>query len=65
MLYDELKITDKPPLTSTKQYSTSEDVLLKLKAKNPIVEQILEYRSIGKLVGTYLDAFPKLINPTT
>ena len=65
VLYDELKITDKPPLTSTKQYSTSEDVLLKLKAKNPIVEQILEYRSIGKLVGTYLDAFPKLINPTT
>ena len=65
VLYDELKITDKPPLTSTKQYSTSEEVLLKLKAKNPIVEQILEYRSIGKLVGTYLDAFPKLINPAT
>jgi len=65
VLYDELKITDKPPLTSTKQYSTSEDVLLKLKSKNPIVEQILEYRSIGKLVGTYLDAFPKLINPAT
>ena len=65
VLYDELKITDKPPLTSTKQYSTSEDVLLKLKSKSPIVEQILEYRSIGKLVGTYLDAFPKLINPAT
>ena len=65
VLYDELKITDKPPLTSTKQYSTSEDVLLKLKGRNPIVGRILEYRSIGKLVGTYLDTFPKLINPST
>ena len=65
VLYDELKITDKPPLTSTKQYSTSEDVLLKLKNRNPVVGQILEYRSIGKLIGTYLDSFPKLINPVT
>jgi len=65
VLYDELKITDKPPLTSTKQYSTSEDVLTKLKAKSSIVEQILEYRSLGKLIGTYLDSFPKLINPAT
>ncbi|MCR4812440.1 MAG: DNA polymerase I [Bacteroidales bacterium] len=65
VLYDELKITEKPPLTSTKQYSTAEDVLMKLKSKSPIVEKILEYRSLGKLIGTYLDSFPKLINPTT
>lgn len=65
VLYEELRITEKPPRTSTKQYSTAEDVLQKLKSKNPIVEQILNYRSLNKLIGTYLDSFPKLINPTT
>lgn len=65
VLYEKLKITDKPPRTATKQYSTAEDVLLKLKTAHPIVEKILEYRSISKLIGTYLDSFPKLINPVT
>lgn len=65
VLYEKLKITDKPPRTATKQYSTAEDVLVKLKDKHPIVAQILEYRSITKLMGTYLDSFPKLINPAT
>ena len=65
VLYDKLKITDKPPRTATKQYSTAEDVLLKLKDKSPIIEKILEYRSLNKLIGTYLDSFPKLINPVT
>lgn len=65
VLYDKLKITEKPPLTSTKQYSTAEEVLQKLKDKHPIVTLILEYRSLSKLISTYLDNFPKLINPTT
>ena len=65
VLYEKLKITDKPPLTATKQYSTSEDVLQKLRAKSPIVPLILEYRSLSKLISTYLDTFPKLIDPDT
>lgn len=65
VLYERLKVTDKPPRTATKQYSTAEDVLVKLKEKHPIIGQILEYRSITKLIGTYLDSFPKLINPVT
>ena len=65
VLYERLKITDRPPRTATKQYSTAEDVLAKLVAAHPIVPLILEYRSIAKLVGTYLDTFPKLINPAT
>ena len=63
VLYDELHITDKPPLTATKQYSTSEDVLQRFAASQPIVDLILQHRSISKLVGTYLDTFPKLISP--
>ncbi|MBQ9546827.1 MAG: DNA polymerase I [Bacteroidales bacterium] len=65
VLYEHMKITDKPPRTATKQYSTAEDVLQKLKKAHPVVEKILEYRSISKLLGTYLDSFPKLINPET
>ena len=65
VLYEQLKVTDRPPRTATKQYSTAEDVLAKLADKHPIIPQILEYRSITKLVGTYLDNFPKLINSAT
>lgn len=65
VLYDELKVTDKPPRTATKQYSTAEDVLLKFRDKHPIIELILEYRSVTKLVSTYLDSFPKLIDAAT
>ena len=65
VLYEKLKVTDKPPRTATKQYSTAEDVLAKLADKHPIIPLILEYRSVTKLVGTYLDSFPKLINPAT
>lgn len=64
VLYDKLKIVDKPPKTATKQYSTAEDVLQKLSDKHPIVQLILEYRSLSKLIGTYLDSFPKLLSPT-
>ena len=65
ILYEKLQVTDKPSRTATKQYSTAEDVLAKLADKHPIIPLILEYRSISKLVGTYLDSFPKLINPAT
>ena len=65
VLYERLNVTDKPPRTATKQYSTAEDVLVKLKDKHPIIPLILEYRSLNKLIGTYLDSFPKLINPAT
>ncbi|MBR6292251.1 MAG: DNA polymerase I [Bacteroidales bacterium] len=65
VLYDRLKVTDKPPRTATKQYSTAEDVLAKLADRHPIVPLVLQYRSISKLVGTYLDSFPRLISPVT
>ncbi|MBR3725295.1 MAG: DNA polymerase I [Bacteroidales bacterium] len=65
VLYEKLRVTDKPPRTATKQYSTAEDVLLKLKDKHPVIDLILQYRSLNKLIGTYLDSFPKLINPVT
>ncbi|MBQ7063048.1 MAG: DNA polymerase I [Bacteroidales bacterium] len=65
VLYERLRVTDKPPLTATKQYSTAEDVLMKLKDKHEIVGLILEYRSLSKLVSTYLDSFPKLIDSAT
>ena len=62
VLFDKLKITDKPKLTKTKQYSTSEDVLQKLINKHPIVQRILDYRSLTKLKSTYVDALPSLIS---
>ena len=65
VLFERLKVTDRPPRTATKQYSTAEEVLLKLASAHPVIPLILEYRSISKLVGTYLDSFPKLINPAT
>ena len=65
VLYEQLCITDKPPRTSTKQYSTAEEVLQRLQDRHPIVGMILEYRSLSKLLSTYLDSFPKLINPET
>ncbi len=65
ILYGKLKITDKPKKTKTGQYSTSEEVLKSLKNKDKIVEQILEYRGLKKLLSTYVDNLPKLINPRT
>jgi DNA polymerase-1 len=65
ILFEKLKITDKPKLTKTKQYSTGEEILVKLKDKHSIVEAVLEYRGLAKLKSTYLDALPKLINPRT
>ena len=65
ILFDKMKIVEKPKKTKTGQYVTSEEVLLQLKSKHEIVEKILLYRGLKKLLGTYVDALPKLINPRT
>jgi DNA polymerase-1 len=63
ILFDKLKLGDKPKKTRTGQYATGEDVLLKLKQEHPIVQKILEYRENEKLRSTYVDVLPKLISP--
>ena len=63
VLYDRLRIVENPKQTKTKQYSTSEDVLVKLEAKHPIIGKILEYRSLTKLKSTYVDVLPSLVSP--
>ena len=63
VLFEKMRVTDKPKKTKTGQYSTSEDVLTKLAAKHPFVEKVLEYRSLSKLKSTYVDALPALVNP--
>ncbi|MGV8962095.1 MAG: DNA polymerase I [Candidatus Saccharimonadaceae bacterium] len=63
ILFDRLKIIEKAKKTKTGQYSTSEGELEKLRSKHPIIEKILEYRGLKKLLSTYIDAFPLLINP--
>lgn len=65
VLYEKIKVTDKPKLTKTKQYSTSEDVLRKMADKHPVIRDILEYRQLTKLKSTYVDALPGLIKPKT
>lgn len=65
VLFEELKVTDKPKKTKTKQYSTGEDVLVKLAKKHPIIDKILEFRSLSKLKSTYVDALPKLVHEKT
>ena len=63
ILFEKLKISDKPKKTKTGQYSTGEEILVKLEKKHPVVSKILEYRSLTKLKSTYVDALPELINP--
>jgi DNA polymerase-1 len=63
ILFERLHITEKPSLTQTKQYSTSEDVLTKLSNKHPIVQLILDYRSLTKLKSTYVDTLPSMVSP--
>ena len=65
ILFDKLKIIEKAKKTKTGQYVTSEEVLQQLKNKHEIVADILEHRGLKKLIGTYIDALPKLINPRT
>jgi DNA polymerase-1 len=63
ILYEKLRITDKPSRTATKQYSTGEDVLVKMLYRHPIIQLILDYRSLTKLKSTYVDSLPLLISP--
>lgn len=65
VLFDRLKIVEKAKKTKTGQYVTSEEVLESLKGKHEIVGKILEHRGLKKLLGTYIDALPQLINPHT
>jgi DNA polymerase-1 len=63
VLFEKLAIIDKPKKTKTGQYATGEDELLKLAHRHPIIERILEFRSLSKLKSTYVDALPALVNP--
>lgn len=65
VLFEKLKLDDKAKLTKTKQYSTSEETLEKLKDKHPVIEKILEFRSLKKLLTTYIEPLPELINKRT
>ena len=65
VLFDRLKIIEKPKKTKTGQYVTSEEVMESLRGKHEIVGKILEHRGLKKLLGTYIDALPLLINPRT
>ena len=65
VLFDRLKIVEKAKKTKTGQYVTSEEVLQGLKGKHVIVEKILDYRGYKKLLSTYIDTLPQLINPQT
>ena len=65
ILFGKMHIIEKPKKTKTGQYVTSEEVLQQLRHKHPIIDSILSYRGLKKLLGTYVDALPKLINPRT
>jgi DNA polymerase I len=65
ILFEYLKIIDKPKKTKTGQYATGEDVLAKLENSHPIVSRILDYRELVKLKNTYVDTLPLLVNPKT
>ena len=65
ILFGKLKIVDKPKKTKTGQFVTSEDVLAQLQNRHPIVKNILQYRGLKKLLSTYVDALPTLVNPRT
>lgn len=65
VLFDRLKIVDKPKKTKTGQYKTGEEELEKIRSKHPIISKILEQRGVKKLLTTYIDAFPLLVNPKT
>lgn len=65
VLFEKLKIIDNPKKTKTKQYSTSEETLMAIRAEHPIIDKILKYRSLTKLLSTYVEALPKLINQHT
>jgi DNA polymerase-1 len=65
ILFEVLKVMEKPPKTKTGQYSTAEDVLSKIESKHPIIKKILDYRELVKLKNTYVDSLPLMVNPRT
>jgi DNA polymerase I len=65
LLFERLKIISDPKKTRTRQYATGEDVLVQLSNKHPVIGKVLEYRSLRKLLSTYVEALPKLINQKT
>lgn len=65
VLFERLKIVDEPRKTKTKQYATGEDILVQLRDRHPVVEKVLEYRSLRKLLSTYVEALPKLVKAST
>ncbi|MDD2634881.1 MAG: DNA polymerase I [Bacteroidales bacterium] len=65
ILFEKLVVTTKPKKTKTKQYSTGEEELVKLVDKHPIIKEILEFRSVNKLLNTYVDVLPDLVNKKT
>ncbi len=65
VLFEKLQVVEKAKKTKTGQYSTSEEVLQSLRNRHPVVEKILEYRGLKKLLSTYIDSLPLLINPKT
>ncbi|MGI6572481.1 MAG: DNA polymerase I [Fermentimonas sp.] len=65
VLFDHMKISSNPKKTKTGQYRTNEEELMKIRRLHPIVDKILEQRGLKKLLGTYIDAFPLLVNPRT
>ena len=65
VLFDKLKLVEKPKKTKSGQYATGEDILVSLKGKHEIIDKILSFREIGKLKSTYVDALPREINPNT
>jgi DNA polymerase-1 len=65
ILFEKMKIVEKPVKTKTGQYSTAEDVLSKIEHKHPIIKKILDYRELVKLKSTYVDTLPEMVNPRT
>jgi DNA polymerase-1 len=65
VLFEKMKIVEKPQKTKTGQYSTAEDVLSKIESKHPIIKQILDYRELVKLKNTYVDVLPEMVSPHT
>ena len=65
VLFEKMKVMEKPVKTKTGQYSTAEDVLSKIEGKHPIIKKILDYRELVKLKSTYVDTLPEMVNPRT
>jgi DNA polymerase-1 len=65
VLFEKMQLNDKAKRTKTKQYSTDEETLLSMRGKHPVINKILEYRSIKKLLSTYVEALPELVNKKT